>query len=191
MSFLQLASSLRQNLIKYSRNYLIQFILSEISQNVLFFEPKTVNLLGRKCLILQNVAESGKIYPHLSRDEREALNSFMNDDKIVIKSADKGSATVAWNTKDYLMEASSQLNDRTLYQMCQTAPLQKVNKGIKDILRDILNRKQIDKKIIDHLIMEKTQLGRFYLIPKIHKCRSNVPGCLVIPNNGTATKNIS
>ena len=87
----------------------------------------------------------------------------MNDDKIVIKSADKGSATVVWNTKDYLMEASSQLKDRTVYQMCQTAPLQKVNKEIKDILRDILNRKQIDKKIMDHLIMEKTQLGRFLL----------------------------
>ena len=100
-----------------------------------------VNLLGRKCLILQNVAESGKSYPNLSRDEREALNSLMNDDKIVIKSADKGSATVVWNTKDYLMEASSQLKDRTVYQMCQTAPLQKVNKEIKDILRDILNRK--------------------------------------------------
>ena len=85
----------------------------------------------------------------------------MNDDKIVIKSADKGSAPVVWNTKDYLMEASSQLKDRTVYQMCQTAPLQKVNKEIKDILRDILNRKQIDKKIMDHLIMEKTQLGRF------------------------------
>ena len=115
--------------------------MSEISKNVLFSEPKTVNLLGRKCLILQNVAESGKSYPNLSRDEREALNSLMNDDKIVIKSADKGSATVVWNTKDYLMEASSQLKDRTVYQMCQTAPLQKVNKEIKDILRDILNHK--------------------------------------------------
>ena len=34
-------------------------------------------------------------------------------------------------------------------------------------------------------------LGRFYLLPKIHKRTSNVPGRLVISNNGTATENIS
>ena len=40
--------------------------------------------------------------------------------------------------------------------------------------------------------MEKPQLGRFYLPPKIHKCRSNQPGCPVIPTSGAATtENIS
>ena len=33
--------------------------------------------------------------------------------------------------------------------------------------------------------------GRFYLLPKIHKRTSNVPGRPVISNNGTATENIS
>ena len=54
----------------------------------------------------------------------------------------------------YLMEASSQLKDTTVYEKCQNAPLQKVIKEIKDILRDILNRKEIDKKIMDYLIMK-------------------------------------
>ena len=39
--------------------------------------------------------------------------------------------------------------------------------------------------------MKKPQLGRFYLLPKIHKRTSNVPGHPVISNNGTATENIS
>ena len=39
--------------------------------------------------------------------------------------------------------------------------------------------------------MEKPQLGRFYLLPKIHKRTSNVPGPPVISNNGIATENIS
>ena len=43
---------------------------------------------------LININESGKIYPNLSMDEREALNSLMNDNEITIKSADKGSAVV-------------------------------------------------------------------------------------------------
>ena len=69
------------------------------------------------------------------------------------------------------MEASSQLTDATGYQKCHSAFLQKVNKEIKDILRDMLNRKEIDKKIMDYLIMKKPQLRKFYLLPKIHKTR--------------------
>ena len=38
--------------------------------------------------------------------------------------------------------------------------------------------------------MNKPQLGRFYLFPKIHKRTSYVPGPPVISNNGTATENI-
>ena len=39
---------------------------------------------------LLSINESRKSYPNLSRDEREALHSLMNDDDIVIKPADKG-----------------------------------------------------------------------------------------------------
>ena len=54
---------------------------------------------------------------------------------MVINPADKGTATVVWSNKDYLIEASSQLNDTTVYQKCQSAPLQRVNKEIKDHLK--------------------------------------------------------
>ena len=56
---------------------------------------------------LLSINESSKIYPNVSRDEREALHSLMNDDEIVIKPEDKGSAIAVWSKKDYLMEASS------------------------------------------------------------------------------------
>ena len=41
------------------------------------------------------------------------------------------------------------------------------------MLREMLNRKEIDKKIMDYLIM-KNQFDRFYLLLKINKRRSNV-----------------
>ena len=55
----------------------------------------------------------------------------------------------------------------------------------------MLNCKEVDKKIMDYLIIKKPQLGRFYLLPKKHKRKINVPVCPVTSNNGTATENIS
>ena len=55
----------------------------------------------------------------------------------------------------------------------------------------MLLRKEIDKKIMEYLIKKKTQYGRFYLLPKIHKRTFNVPGRPVISNNSTVTENIS
>lgn len=54
----------------------------------------------------------------------------------------------------------------------------------------------VDKKIISeenriYLKGENIRLGRFYLLPKIHKRLVNVPGRPVISNCGTATEGIS
>ena len=64
----------------------------------------------------------------------------------MIKPADKGSASVVCTKSNHLMEASSQLKDTTVYQKCHSTPLQKITKETKDILRYMLNRKEIDKK---------------------------------------------
>ena len=67
----------------------------------------------------------------------------------MIKPADKGSASVVCTKSNHLMEASSQLKDTTVYQKCHSTPLQKITKETKDILRYMLNRKEIDKKNIE------------------------------------------
>ena len=67
----------------------------------------------------------------------------------------------------------------------------KLIRKLKTFLRDMLNRKEIDKKIMDYLIMKKPQLDRFYLLPKVQKRRTIIPGRPVISSNGTATENIS
>ena len=136
--------------------------------------------------ILLNINESGKSYTNLTKDEREALHSLMYDDQIIIKPADKGSAVVL-SKDDYLLEASHQLSDTSVYRKCEGDPLKKVNNEIKSVLRDMFNLKEIKNNVRDYLIMKKPQLGRSYLLPKIHKRTSNVPGRPVISNNGTAT----
>ena len=114
----------------------------------------------------------------------------MNDDQIIIKPADKGSTVVVWSKDDYLLEASNQLSDTNVYKKCKGDPLKKVNNEVKS-LRDMFNRKETNNRPRGYLFIKKPQLGRFYLLSKIHKRTSNVPGRPVISNNGTATENIS
>ena len=78
-----------------------------------------------------------------------------------------------------------------MYCKSNSNTLQKVNSEIKSVPRDMFKLKEIDKKIMNYLTVKKAQLGRFYLLPKIHKWTINVPGRPVISNNGTATERIS
>ena len=55
-------------------------------------------------------------YNNLIREERSVLYNLKNDKNIVIKSADKGSAVVAWDRDDYIKEAEEQLGDKDIYE---------------------------------------------------------------------------
>ena len=78
-----------------------------------------------------------------------------------------------------------------MYCKSNSNTFQKVNSEIKSVLRDMFNLKEIDQKIMNYLTVKKPQLGRFYLLPKIHKRTMNVPGRPVTTNDGTATERIS
>ena len=61
---------------------------------------------------------------------------------------------------------------------------------IPTVFRHMFNLKEIEQKIMNYLTVKKPQLGRFYLLPKIHKRTINVPGRPVISNNGAAAERI-
>ena len=56
------------------------------------------------------IDEQEQNYPNLTKKEREVVKQLMNDCKIIIKPADKGSRIVIWDTQDYLRECENQLN---------------------------------------------------------------------------------
>ena len=140
---------------------------------------------------LMKISEQGYNYPNLTVEEREALKSLRNDPSIIIKEADKGSAVVIWDREDYIREAMTQLGDKDVYSEIDDIPLSGINKQIEEVLGDMLRNKEITEKVFNHLIINKPQFGRFYLLPKIHKRFNNVPGRPVISNCGTVTENIS
>ena len=55
----------------------------------------------------------------------------------------------------------------------------------------MLNLKELNQIIMNYLTVKKLQLGRFYLLPKIHKRTMNVLGRPAISNNEAAAERIS
>ena len=120
----------------------------------------------------------------------------MDDRSIVIKKADKGSCVVVWDRWDYVKEAEKQLGDSTV---CEEINYNKKilshlvyssNKYFKKLNSSgHISYKEI--KCFTYECKKACNLGKMYLLPKIHKRLSNVPGRPVISNFGTPTEKVS
>ena len=129
-------------------------------------------------------------YSNSNKGGRNALYSLRDDTLIIIKEADKGSGVVVWDRKDYLAEAKKQLDDKEVYQELRgdvESPLEKI---IKKAIRKLRNRGDFSHETLDYFSVNNPKLGRFYLLPKIHKRLHDVPGRPVISNSGFYTENI-
>ena len=115
--------------------------------------------------------------------KRNAPYSLRDDTSISIKEADKGSGVVVWDKEDYLVEVKKQLDDKDVYQELRgdvEGPLEKI---IKKVIRKLRNRGDISHETLDYFSVNNPKLGRFYLLPKIHKRFYDVSGRPVISNS--------
>ena len=62
---------------------------------------------------------------------------------------------------------------------------------VKNCLSRVKNRGDVPRETLEYFFINKPKLGRFYLLPKIHKRLHNVPGRPVISDSGFFTENIS
>ena len=108
----------------------------------------------------------------------------------MIKGADKGSAVVVWDREDYVKEAENQLGDTNIYEEVpnDAEPLMNI---ILNTLENIRKRGDVCTDTLNYFLIKDVKFARFYLLPKIHKRLSNVPGRPVISNCGYYTENIS
>ena len=141
-------------------------------------------------LKLLSCTEIKHSYYNLNRTERQAMYGLKNDQSIVIKEADKGSAVVIWDKKNHLMEAEKQLSCKESYEKVSSDPSFLIN-TIHDTLEKIRKRGDISTNILDYFNAENPKFGRFYSLPKIHKRMYYIPGRPVISNCGIYTENIS
>ena len=133
---------------------------------------------------------------NLTKEEWKAMRGLAEDRSIVIKPADKGSCVVVWDKIDYLAEAENHLSDNSTYRDIKFGDddLVKLVEQSNKIFRKLLSKQNIssgDFRYFSYNYKKSTNLGRMYLIPKIHKCLGNVPGRPVISNCGTPTEKVS
>ena len=164
----------------------------------LTFNPRNVDTsieVYLSCLEdeLLNVSAYGSNYSNLTVQEQEALRNLKNDNAIIIKEADKGSGVVIWDREDYLKEADNHLLDSNFYSeyISETDPLSLLKDKITQALDKIKERGDIDNQTLNYLMVNNPRLGRFYLLPKIHKRLPGVPGRPVISNCSYSTENIA
>ena len=105
------------------------------------------------------------------------------DTSIIIKEADKGSVVVVCEREDYLAEAKKQLDDKEVYQELRGDVEDPLEKITKKLIRKLRNRGDISHETLDYFSVSNPKLGRFYLLPRIHKWLHDVSGEPFISNS--------
>ena len=133
---------------------------------------------------------------NLSKEKYLTMYTLQNYRGVIIKPADKDSAVVVCDRQDYLKEAERQLSDSSVYKEVKVTEkdlvdlVDKSNKIFANLeRRNIIQEKE--KNYFKFNSKEATSVGKFYLLPKIHKSLSKVPGPPVISNCWMPTEKIT
>jgi hypothetical protein len=128
---------------------------------------------------------------NLTHEEKLALTELRANTSVVIKPADKGSAVVIQNPSDYITEGLRQLSDLNFYKEVTEDLTNKHNQEVYDLVHHLLQNKEISEKCADYLVLDKPRTPQLYLLPKIHKGKTPVPGRPIVSGNNCPTERIS
>ena len=135
-------------------------------------------------------------YSNLPQEEWRAGRSLADDSSIFVKKADKGSCVVVWDRWDYIKEAEKRLGDSTVYKEINYNKkiLSQLVSSSNKYFRKVNSSGYIsykEMKYFTHEYKKACNLGKLYLLPKIHKRIFNVPGRQVTSNCVAPTEKVS
>lgn len=128
---------------------------------------------------------------NITNKERAAIKSLSENDKIVIKSADKGGGVVILDKTAYLTEANRLLSDNKYYKLLTNDPSTKFSDEYHRLINDAYSTNILSKNEYKFLTIENPVMSIFYFLPKIHKNLTNPPGRPIISGIGSLTSNLS
>ncbi|XP_074646585.1 uncharacterized protein LOC141902624 [Tubulanus polymorphus] len=162
-------------------------------------EPVIAEFCNDAHELAQQTRDTRRVNDNLTKQEREALQQLRDNTNIVIKAADKGSATVIMDRDDYVHEAMRQLADLEYNQPLQQPIFEQTGEEIREIIENMARRKIILLKTAEYLLPpDNPKQRQFYLLPKIHKEREKwtvpdrvPPGRPIVSDCGSETYEIS
>ena len=140
---------------------------------------------------LKTVDAKHEVSPNTTKGERKALHSLQKRTDIVIRPADKGSATVVMDADKYRTEVLRQLNDEKFYKRLDHDPTKNNTDTIRKTVIALRTKGVINEKTAQDLIETKVKTPHFYTLPKIHKDPSNPPGRPIVSSIRAPTERIS
>ena len=120
------------------------------------------------------------------------MRSLENDRNVIIKPADKVSSIIVWDRLNYLAEVEKQLSDSDTYKEVklpekeQVKLVEKSNSMFEGLKKKTLITEK-KKHCFKFNFKKATNVGKLYLLHKIHKRLSNMSGHPVISSCGTPT----
>ncbi len=83
---------------------------------------------------------------NLSKQEKLAIRSLKADKNIIIKPADKGSATVIMDKNEYIREANRQLSNALHYKKLSQPVFPQISNRVDKIISNLQKQKYLNKK---------------------------------------------
>ena len=108
---------------------------------------------------------------NISQDEFRALKYFKNEKPFIVAECDKNVGIAFIPHTLYNSLALSHLNDDKLYLNLEENPLNSKSFIIKNCLENLLQNKDISKNLFKGLIIKDPKIGKFRLLPKLHKSK--------------------
>ena len=108
---------------------------------------------------------------------------------MVIKPADKGSATVIMSKEDYLTRVMDHVGNTQFYEKLSEDPTEQFSKELKIYLTGMFERNVLDRNTFEFLLPKDPRTSLFYILPKIHK--SGAPGTPIVSSCGAPRERIS
>ncbi len=95
------------------------------------------------------------------------------------------------NFASYDIEVERQLSDNVFYKKMSTDPTNVFKNEIQEILQEFVNAGEITKQEFDFMKVDYPVTPVIYVLPKIHKDLTNLPGRPIISGIGSLTEKIS
>lgn len=141
--------------------------------------------------VQNNRISNDRLPGYLNKNEKEALRSLKNNDKIVIRGADKGGGIVIQDYSTYNREALRILSDPDYYKMVKSDPFPSIQNSLEILITEAQRNKIITKKEKNFIFIPIPNKPFFYHLPKVHKCIDDPLGRPIILGINGPTSNLS